>query len=908
MLRADLESGKITPAEAVTKLAESLAAGLPRAKRIDAYQLAGDIAGRAFDAQWEVAERAAWVLIGSALGVDAPSERRELLGAFGRGFRNLWLVPYVHGRLGEEDEETVAAAIAAAGGLGFPGLEAAIASYLRDDASPALRLAAVEALGHIGAVSAAPRLAALVAEQGPLAAPALTALSEIRSTAGVDAAITVLQGEPPRDLEVAAVKYLSEMGREEVRPHLLRLSRDADAELRFVAQQGGRALQTETRKEASERLLVALTERDRVARALLSRRLRPLPIKDVLEEAEVLLADDASGVVQVVGELRGPEVTKFLLEVAADAAHPDVVRARAVGAIEAHEAWAREELVKVALDEKYPDNVRLAAAQALGAFATLDDVLARLGTLASSPSPVLRGALFWALQQAERPRELKPAQRTALEKLFRAALEDADPSVRRRAAYVVGNLRLTSLVPALAELAQRDDKLVDSRIAAFISMRDIAPADALGSVVALFRREEDPAALVPASRAIAGAAGRATGRPGLEHLSGKVEKLLADADPRKREAGARIAGLGAGAKLSSVMARAGDPSSKVRETALYSLGKMMAGGMDDASAVEDVLGNALDDPDEGMRERAAEALLIAGGERALGLLLNYVSGESDAEARASVAQRLQVPAPLRSKLRPAVDQALSRMESSDPVWEHLCLLKMSLFTEPQQQGGAAPAPVDDDIAKLFPMWRRLSAVAGFAPLARSLRTAESLYRTIGSGDADPSPPVILWMKTLEGYVHAWLSGRLAQKQNQLLWDHVEHLAGSVWPTYQRWLAQRWPESVDIGGLRVEVPLRTVPNALKELLERRQKRLDSPLSVTEWARLLVLLGVDHASGAKNIVAINSRNAEQVVKVAHRLCVLAGVRNIATHRQAPSVQTVEAFRRAYYMGFEDVTGLA
>ena len=118
----------------------------------------------------------------------------------------------------------------------------------------------------------------------------------------------------------------------------------------------------------------------------------------------------------------------------------------------------------------------------------------------------------------------------------------------------------------------------------------------------------------------------------------------------------------------------------------------------------------------------------------------------------------------------------------------------------------------------------------------------------------------------------------------------------MWPSYQRWLASRWPEPVDVGGLRVEVPLRSVPNALSELLERRQKRLDSPLSVTEWARLLVLLGVDHASGARNTLAIPAKNAEQIVKVAHRLCVLAAVRNVATHRTAPPAATVEAFRRA------------
>src|SRR5262249_9635949 len=155
--------------------------------------------------------------------------------------------------------------------------------------------------------------------------------------------------------------------------------------------------------------------------------------------------------------------------------------------------------------------------------------------------------LLWALQQAERPRELTATQRKALEPLFKKALTDPDPAVRRRAAYVAGNLRLTALVAELTELAKRDEKLADSRIAAFIALRDVARGQALGRVVARFRREEAASVVVPASRAIAAAVARAPMRPSLEHLSGKVEKLLGDSDPRRREAGVRLAGLGAGA-------------------------------------------------------------------------------------------------------------------------------------------------------------------------------------------------------------------------------------------------------------------------------------------------------------------------------------------------------------------------
>jgi HEAT repeat protein len=913
MLRPQLETGAVSPADALAQLAEALP-GSPRAKRAEAYHLIGAIAGRAFDAPWEIAERAAWTLLGAVLAVDAPSERRELLAAMGRGFRNVWLLPYVHARLADDDADTVEAAITAAGGLGFPGLEAALATFLDDDTPRPLRLAAVRALGRAGAVSASARLAQLVGDEPPIAAAALTALTEIRSPAAAAAAAAACAGDPPRELLLAAVRYLAEMGDDAVLPVLRRLGRDADAELRLAAAQAARTLQAVARGDAGAQLLAALTERDRVVRALLARRLRLLPIADVLAEAEVLLAEDAEGVVQVVGELRTPEVTHFLMAVAADTARDVTVRARAAGAVEADEPWERDALATAALDDKLDERVRVAAAQALGAFASLDELLGRLASLAASTSPALRGAFLWALQLAARPRELGSVQRERVEALVRAALADADPGVRRRAAYVAGNLRLDALAPVLIELAKQAADRVEIRVAAFVGLEELARGDLAGAVAALFRREEETSALTPASRAVLAAVAQAPARPDLGHLAGKLGQLLVAPDPARREAGLRLAGLAAGAiPVAHILPLAADPAPRVREQSLAALGRLVAAGAPgDAAAVDAALDAALDDPDDGLRERAAEALLLIGGERALGRLLDYVSGESDRRARAAVAQKIEVPPPLRAGLRPAVDRALERVGADDPAWEALCRLKIALLegAGPAADGPAPPAvAVDDAIAALFPMWRQLSAVSGFQPLARSLRTAEALYAsTAGAADGDPSPPIILWMKCLEGYVHAWLSRRLQQRQNALLWDHAERLAGPVWPSYSRWLADRWADQVDVGGMRVDVPLRAVPNALRELLERRQKRLDSPLSVTEWARLMVLLGVDHPSGAKNTLAIAAKSPEQVVKVAHRLSVLAAVRNACTHRTAPPRAAVDVFRRSYYTGFEELTGMA
>ena len=68
----------------------------------------------------------------------------------------------------------------------------------------------------------------------------------------------------------------------------------------------------------------------------------------MLEQAEVLLGEDAAGVIQILGELRDPEVTRYLLALAERPALPPAVRARAIGAIEADQGWERDALAELA--------------------------------------------------------------------------------------------------------------------------------------------------------------------------------------------------------------------------------------------------------------------------------------------------------------------------------------------------------------------------------------------------------------------------------------------------------------------------------------------------------------------------------------------------------------------------------
>jgi hypothetical protein len=133
--------------------------------------------------------------------------------------------------------------------------------------------------------------------------------------------------------------------------------------------------------------------------------------------------------------------------------------------------------------------------------------------------------------------------------------------------------------------------------------------------------------------------------------------------------------------------------------------------------------------------------------------------------------------------------------------------------------------------------------------------------------------------------------------------------GAGWPAYQRWLEPRWHDPAEVGGAVVELPLRAIPNAVRELQDHRRKRLDAPLSITEWARLLVLFAVEHPSGFKNLFKLGpAKSGERTVALAHRLHTLAAVRNLVTHRASAGAATLEVFRRAYYAAFDDLLDLA
>jgi HEAT repeat protein len=669
-----------------------------------------------------------------------------------------------------------------------------------------------------------------------------------------------------------------------------------------------RALKAERSRDAGERFLIALSEPDRAVRAVLARRLRTLPIADVLEQAEVLLGEDAAGVVQILGELREPEVTRYLLALAERAELPALVRARAIGSIEADQPWERDELGKLAYRADLDDALRVAAVQALAAFATTEEIIERTAALAASPSAAIRGAVLWGLQLAARPNSGELAHVAAI---VGPLLDDPDAAVRRRAAYVAGNLGLASLAPVLAKRCAASEEPA-MRLAAYVALGELGMPGVLAEVAAAVKREDDPRVLGAASNALVAAmASGAAGEPrkdaaALAVLGPRAQQLLAAPDARVREAAAEIAGLLGGAvPAPAIVALVGDVSPAVRGAAVQALGQL------GDPSTETALLAAFRDDDPAVHERAAAGLLRLGTPAALAQAIAFAAGDADATARAEVAAGLAIPRAHAESLAPAIDAALARITADDAAFEPL--LRLKLASAARADKPAAPADVDAEIAAVFPAFTQMVRLPGFDTMIRSLRTAESLFQTTG-GDAgaDLSPPITLWMKVLENYVHAWLGPRMAglQREPATLFEYVDQVIGASWPSYQRWLEPKWKDPIEVGGARVEVPLRAIPNAVRELQEHRRKRLDSPLSVTEWARLMVLFAIDHASGFKNMMRVGATGTkgDRTVSLAHRLHTLAAVRNLVTHRSAAGTATLAAFRKTYYGAFEELITLA
>ena len=223
---------------------------------------------------------------------------------------------------------------------------------------------------------------------------------------------------------------------------------------------------------------------------------------------------------------------------------------------------------------------------------------------------------------------------------------------------------------------------------------------------------------------------------------------------------------------------AADPSPRVRGEALTALGRL------GAREAEATLIAGFEDADPAIHERAALALVELGGRRGLDEVLAFVGGEGDEAARAHVAAHLVIPPGEVAHALPVIDATLARLGQDDAAFEPLLEAKVALL---EARGGATatPADVDAEIVGAFPSFAHMVKLKGFDALVKSLRTAEALYRsTTGLSDADQSPPIVLWMKCLENYVHAWLGAKLntVQREPVALFEYVDRVTGA-WPGY-----------------------------------------------------------------------------------------------------------------------------
>jgi HEAT repeat protein len=480
--------------------------------------------------------------------------------------------------------------------------------------------------------------------------------------------------------------------------------------------------------------------------------------------------------------------------------------------------------------------------------------------------------------------------------------------VRRRAAYVAGNLALTELTAALIATA-RGDADDDQRIAVFVALGELRAPDAFADTVELARKLDGaagPRVIVAALRALSSIVGAHPSLPlDLGPLAAKASGYLGHADALVREAAVRIAGLARGAvSPPAVVKLVGDGSPRVRAEAFTALGRL---GARDA---EPLLIAAFQDADPAIHERAALALIELGGRRALEEVVGYVAGDGDDQARAHVAAHLTIAPGEAAHFLPRLDAALARLGPDDDAYEPLLAAKLELL-EARAGGAASPGDVDAAIVGAFPSFEHFIKLKGFDTLVKSVRTAEALYRsTVEPGrrrsvaadrlvdeGARELRPRLAGPAAVDGAARADRAVRLRRSGRRRL-GHG----------YQRYVGDRWKDHVEMGTAKVEVPARSLPNTLRDFQDHKRKRLDSPLSVTEWARLMVFFAVDHASGVKNLFKLPAKSGDQIIRLAHRLHTLAAVRNLVTHRAAASGATLDAFRKSYYLSFEDLAQMA
>ena len=429
----------------------------------------------------------------------------------------------------------------------------------------------------------------------------------------------------------------------------------------------------------------------------------------MIEQAEVLLGEDAAGVVQILGELRDPEVTRYLLALAARGDLPAAVRARAIGAIEADQTWERDELAKLAHASEPTRSLRAAAVQAMGAFATSTELhRAHRRSRERRRRPAIRGALLWALQLARRPGD--GSDGAAIAKLVEPMLDDADPVVRRRAAYVAGNLGLDKLAPALARRCAQTEP-ADLRLAAYVALGELGMPGVINEVVAAVRREDDPRVLGAASNALIAA--RPTPRRS-RPLAGRA-RAAADgtrcarcAKPAPRSPACSAARCPARA----IVPLATDDAPAVRGAAVWALGKLA-----DPASEKTLLAAFRDDDATDPRARGRRAAPARHARRARAGDRVHLRRRRSGRARRA---RRGDPHPARARRAARAGDRCARsrsVDADDPAFEPLVRLKLATHVA-ARRGAAGDRRRCRDRDRVPELSRSSSKLSGFDALVQ----------------------------------------------------------------------------------------------------------------------------------------------------------------------------------------------
>lgn len=419
-----------------------------------------------------------------------------------------------------------------------------------EDADPAVRALACEALARLGATGTVPKLFTLLGDPDERVRQAT--IAAIQSLGSGDTKRFALAAAESEDSVVrrSALRIVSYFGFTEALPSFLSaLHQDRDERLRDAAIAGLAFLED---PRALEALLAAARENPRRTRGAAIRALGQTPTED-------------------------PRVVAALLSALRD---PDAwVRYYAVQAVGRRRVESATETIAGLLSDS-AGQVRVGAVEALSHFQNPKAIAALRAAAEGEDDDLKRAALIG----------LGIAKRSEGFPVLAAAAASRDPATRLVAISAIVDSTSPDAVPVLARAARDPDDNVRSAAIGFLGA--LPGRDATEALVALAREREDRDPIVSVL------ALPAEGR--VEALASALERADDELAPILTSALARLKTPPAVAALIETLARRPAPARKAAATALAAIRT--------PSAIDALHGAAMDDPDPAVRDTCAVLL------------------------------------------------------------------------------------------------------------------------------------------------------------------------------------------------------------------------------------------------------------------------------------------------------------